>query len=93
MRQDVIIIQVTFEGRARLIDGSGENQRRATIFNRKLWDHFGAKPYCVSITLRACNYSEAYSTSHNVRQHSENASETLIWRELTASEHEIHDCS
>ena len=26
---------------------------------------------------------------HNVRQHSENASETLIWRELTASNHEI----
>ena len=30
---------------------------------------------------------------HYVRQHSENASETSIWRELTASNHEIHHFS
>ena len=33
------------------------------------------------------------SNIHIVRQHSENASETSIWRELTASNHEIHHFS
>ena len=48
------------------------------------------------ITLRASagkgqqKSSVSHCPIHNVRQHSENASETPIWRELTASYHEIH---
>ena len=48
------------------------------------------------ITLRASadkgqqKSSVSHCPIHNVRQHSENASETSIWRELTASNHEIH---
>ena len=47
------------------------------------------------ITLRALAVKGQQKSSvnhcpiHNVRQHSENASETSIWRELTASNHEI----
>ena len=48
------------------------------------------------ITLRALDVkgqqksSVSHCPSHNVRQHSENASETSIWRARTASNHEIH---
>ena len=51
------------------------------------------------ITLRASadkgqqKSSVRHCPIHNVRQHSENASETSIWRELTASNHEIHHFS
>ena len=37
--------------------------------------------------------SVSHCPIHNVRQRSENASETSIWRELTASNHEIHHFS
>ena len=48
------------------------------------------------ITLRASasqgeqKSSVSHCLIHNVRQHSENASEAFLWRELTASNHEIH---
>ena len=51
------------------------------------------------ITLRASagkghqKSSVSHCPIHNVRQHSDNASETSIWRELTASNHEIHHFS
>ena len=48
---------------------------------------------CVCIILLFEQVLRAMSNIHIVRQHSENASETSIWRELTASNHEIlHFC-
>ena len=51
------------------------------------------------ITLRASadkgqqKSSVSHCPIHNVRQHNENASETSIWRKLTASNHEIRHFS